>query len=277
MRMQQLQYFTAVARAGSFSQAAADLYMTQPPLSSAIAKLEKELGAQLLTRHSRGVSLTTAGEAVLRYAARVSQGEKELLETVNDLREGRAGNIVLGYSHILNIPFVTNILRELAVETPKLGVSLHETDPVFVVDSVIRGDHDVGLVATAATDDIRTMHQPLLAVTHLGEIPMVAALPPQLEWPSETIALADCDNFEVAVPSRSLREGLHAELAIAFLNAHLKPPVTRAVSNLIASFPLVAAGTAIAFVPANLQDFVRPGLVQFRKIYNGPRPLELSL
>lgn len=276
MRMQQLHYFTAVVRAGSFSQAAKDLYMTQPPLSSAIAKLEEQLGAQLLVRHSRGVSLTTAGEAVLRYAARVTQGEKELIQTVNDLQEGRAGNLIVGYSHILSVPFIAGILRELSRQSPKLGLTLHETDPVLVVDSVIQGDYDVGLVATAATDDIRTMHQPMLAVDRVGEIPMMAALPPQLKWPAGPVSLADLENFEVAVPSRSLRAGLHVELATAFLQADLKPPQTRAVSNLMAVLPMVASGVAIAFVPASFQDFVHPGLVQFRNVQDGPRALEIS-
>lgn len=274
--MQQLRYFTAVVRAGSFSQAAKDLYMTQPPLSSAIAKLEEELGAQLLVRHSRGVSLTSAGEAVLRYAARVTQGERELAQTVNDLQEGRAGNLIIGYTHILSIPFISSILSELSATSSKLSIALHETDPVFVVDSVVQGDFDVGLVATAATDDIRTMHQPALAVDRVGEIPLVAALPPQITWSAGPITLAALANFEVAVPSRSLRSGLHVELATAFLQENLPPPKTRSVANLMAVLPLVAAGIAIAFVPASFQKYIHPGVVEFRDLENGPRDLEIS-
>lgn len=276
MRMQQLHYFTAVVRAGSFSQAAKDLYMTQPPLSSAIAKLEETLGAKLLTRHSRGISLTVEGEAVLRYAARVSTGEAELLQTVRDLQEGRAGNLVIGYSHVLGLPYMSHILREFSAQAPDLGLTLHENDPVFVVDAVIKDEFDVGLVATAATDDIQTLHQPILAVERIGEIPLIAALPPHITWPAGPISLKELADLDVAVPARSLRSGLQVELATAYLQANLTPPKIRGVANLMATLPLVAAGMTMAFVPANFRAFTYPGIVEFRDIADGPRDLDVS-
>jgi DNA-binding transcriptional LysR family regulator len=66
----QLEYFLAVAAHGSFTGAAAALRIAQPSLSHAINAVEREVGAQLFHRVSHGVTLTAAGEALLRPAHR---------------------------------------------------------------------------------------------------------------------------------------------------------------------------------------------------------------
>ena len=65
MDFRQLEYFEAVVRAGSVSQAAKHLNMTQPPLSAAISRLEREAGVQLLIRSAQGVRPTSAGRYLL--------------------------------------------------------------------------------------------------------------------------------------------------------------------------------------------------------------------
>jgi DNA-binding transcriptional LysR family regulator len=65
-----LRAFAAVARAGSFSQAADALYVSQPAVSKQVAVLEAELGKHLLVRGSRGVTLTPAGRVLADYVLR---------------------------------------------------------------------------------------------------------------------------------------------------------------------------------------------------------------
>ena len=62
MELRQLRYFVAIAEEGSFSRAALRLHVSQPPLSTQIRSLETELGAPLLARTNRGVSLTASGQ-----------------------------------------------------------------------------------------------------------------------------------------------------------------------------------------------------------------------
>src|SRR5829696_5682612 len=68
MELRRLEYFAAVARHGSFTRAAEELWLTQSALSQQIRRLEAELGVALLRRTPRGAELTPAGEALLPRA-----------------------------------------------------------------------------------------------------------------------------------------------------------------------------------------------------------------
>ena len=68
MRLEQLTIILEVARVGSMSQAAKNLSLSQPSLSTAIASLEKELGLKLFNRSSRGITPTPSGQEVLDIA-----------------------------------------------------------------------------------------------------------------------------------------------------------------------------------------------------------------
>ncbi|OAB47530.1 LysR family transcriptional regulator [Paenibacillus antarcticus] len=79
--------FCKVAKSKSFSNAAKDLYMTQPAVSQAIMQLERELDTRLFTRTPRGVSLTNEGRLLFEYANSaihlIQVGEEKILEFKN--------------------------------------------------------------------------------------------------------------------------------------------------------------------------------------------------
>lgn len=68
MNLIQLRYFQAVCACGNLTQAAQQLHISQPSLSSAIQTLEKEFGVGLFVRQYRGVELTAEGEQLLKLS-----------------------------------------------------------------------------------------------------------------------------------------------------------------------------------------------------------------
>jgi len=82
-----LQYFWMVAREGSIAAATVRLGVTQPAVSSQIARLERSLGTKLFEKSGRGLALTPAGSTVYEYADEIFALGREMLETVE--RGGR--------------------------------------------------------------------------------------------------------------------------------------------------------------------------------------------
>lgn len=88
-----LRYFSVIAEEGSMRRAAERLWMTQPPLSRHMKHLEEMLGVTLFTRHSKGLTLTSQGQAVLRIVCPVLQSQDAAGKKLRALgqRVARAG------------------------------------------------------------------------------------------------------------------------------------------------------------------------------------------
>ena len=80
MELEQLRNFVAVARCGSFTKAAKQLYISHSTTSRSVSALEAELGLRLLERENRVLGLTPAGERLLREA-------EEILKAVDSLKD----------------------------------------------------------------------------------------------------------------------------------------------------------------------------------------------
>jgi len=79
LTLQQLKYVIEVARCRSISQAAQNLFISQPSLSNALKELEKEMGITIFSRTNKGIIITTEGSEFLGYARQVVE-QAELLE-----------------------------------------------------------------------------------------------------------------------------------------------------------------------------------------------------
>lgn len=84
MELEKLRIFCTAAERGSFTGAAAELYISHSTVSRAVAELERELGAELFRRARRGVEPTAAGQALLA-------GARALLADADALRENIRG------------------------------------------------------------------------------------------------------------------------------------------------------------------------------------------
>ena len=115
--------FLAVAREQSFTRAAAQMGVSQPALSKTVRELEQRLGVRLLTRTTRSVSTTEAGERLLQTISPHFDGIDAGLAALGELRDRPAGNLritsVEHASQTILVPALTKLLArfpEITVE-----------------------------------------------------------------------------------------------------------------------------------------------------------------
>jgi DNA-binding transcriptional LysR family regulator len=145
--IRQLRDFTALARAGSFTQASLELHVAQPALSYQIKRLEQELGVLLFDRQPRGVSLTTEGRELLERTNVTLHAYDALLETARRLRPDAAGVLRVGFMAQGPGELLPAILRSFKRSHPGVEVTLHQFgfDDCFM--GVTRGTTDVGFAS----------------------------------------------------------------------------------------------------------------------------------
>src|SRR5262245_48080340 len=120
MDLHHVRYFVAIAQSGSFTAAAEVAFVTQPTLSSAMAKLEGELGVPLFERSSRGVRLTEAGQ---RFLPRARAILKEMEIARADFKGGEkriSPRLRVGLLISLPMKRIAPVLRTLAKIEPSV-------------------------------------------------------------------------------------------------------------------------------------------------------------
>lgn len=141
--LRSLGYFVAVAEELNVGRAAARLHMSQPPLSRAIQRLEGELGVELFTRSTRGMTLTKAGHALLPEAREVLarvESLPSLLSQAADARTITIGTLADSLDHAGRA-----LIDEFRARHPGVEIRIVEgdlTDPAVGVD---RGLVDVAI------------------------------------------------------------------------------------------------------------------------------------
>jgi DNA-binding transcriptional LysR family regulator len=142
---QQLEYFRVVGRLQHVTRAAEELGMTQPALSRAIARLERELGVALLHRVGRSVRLTRYGEAFLRRVERaldeLAAGRRELA----DMTDSSAGTVALGFLRTLGVEYVPALIRRFTAAHPDVRFSFSENNGPALEQQPGRGEIDLAL------------------------------------------------------------------------------------------------------------------------------------
>jgi DNA-binding transcriptional LysR family regulator len=121
-----LRYFIAVAEELNFTRAADRLHMAQPPLSAAIRQLERDLGAQLLSRTTRHVALTDAGKAFLVGARRVLESLELAVDAAQRAAVGQLGTLRVAFGAASRFETLPAIGRAFRRSHPDVAVVTEE-------------------------------------------------------------------------------------------------------------------------------------------------------
>src|SRR5689334_13731948 len=124
MDTERLRAFVAVARTRNFSRAARRLGKTQPSISQAVARLERELGQPLFVREGRLSRLTPAGRLLLEHAERIFEEMDRAEARLQDLGALRAGELVVGASDTLAYHVLPPALAAFRARHPAVELRL---------------------------------------------------------------------------------------------------------------------------------------------------------
>lgn len=145
MNLLHLKYVIEIAKAGSITKAADNLFMGQPNLSKAIRELEESLSITIFRRTSKGVIPTEKGEQLIKYARSIIAQIEEMQELAGQkLTNRQSFNICIPRSSYIAEAFL-EFVRKLD-KRKEIQVSVKETDAVTAIDSVCQGDCNISVI-----------------------------------------------------------------------------------------------------------------------------------
>ena len=152
-----LRTFVAVAELRHFARAANACNVSQPAVSHQIAQLEAEVGAKLLNRAPRRVSLTVAGEVMLEEARRVLAAIDRARERMHEVTSGAVGRIRLGATATPGLYLLPPLLAEYRATHPTFDLQFQVASADEIAERVARNDLDMAVIAgRPPTTELRT-------------------------------------------------------------------------------------------------------------------------
>ena len=139
MNFKQLEYFSAVAEAGSISGASRELHVAQPPISRQLALLEDELGVTLFLRNNKGIVLTEAGRCIYQQSQQMFQSLRAMADSVRDISAGVRGYLKVGIIYS-NVQIATSLLKEYHKQFPQVELYVRMGSPGDLLEDLEQGE-----------------------------------------------------------------------------------------------------------------------------------------
>ena len=152
MTLRQLETLYAIMRAGSITAAARNLHVTQPAVSAVLKHAEQQLRMTLFERIGGRLHPTPEALALLPDLEEIFGRIDTVSRTMQELRDGRTGRLVLATSPTLVNAFLPQAIAALRAGTPKLNVVVHSLPTLMAIARVSRREADMGLVYAPVAD-----------------------------------------------------------------------------------------------------------------------------
>lgn len=253
MDLMRLQYFVAVAEAGSFSRAAAALHLSQPALSRQVLLLEEEVGQRLLERTGRGAQLTEAGVALLAHARGIFELADRARVDMQERQQSPRGRLTVGLPPRVAHVLTADLVERFHAQFPEAAITVVEGLSIRLREWLVAGRVDVAILFDPP-------HSPQLQQETLVREPLVLISVQPLP---KRIKLADVAQRKLVMPAgpNALRQ---------LLEDHTRPrglPL-----KLVAEVDSVQ--TVLSLVARGVADTVLP--LSATKAWSYPQPLQVA-
>jgi DNA-binding transcriptional LysR family regulator len=261
-------YFIAVAEELHFGRAAERLQMSQPPLSQAIAQLERQLGVTLLNRSTRSVTLTHVGQVCLEHCRRLVRSGEQAVSATQSAAHGDLGLLQIGAVASAFVRVLPRVFETFRTRHPLVDVQAQEID-----------SHEAGDLLLTRVLDVAVVRQqggpPGCVTTPLLRDQLVAALPttPGAAQPLNLAGLADSPWVWI---TRELSPDYHDQIVTACRSAGFSPQAKHFARSIATQLAMIGCGLGVGLVPSSLAGDEVAG-VQFRPLHRTAVLEDLSL
>jgi len=152
MDLHRLEVFCKVVELRSFTKAAEAVLLSQPTVSEHIRTLEGMLGEKLLDRLEREAFPTPAGQILYRYAQKMLRLREEAIQAIATYKGELSGRLVFGGSTIPGTYILPKIIGSFKARHPSIQVTLRIASTGEIVEALVRGDLEIGLVGSKWKD-----------------------------------------------------------------------------------------------------------------------------
>ncbi len=195
--LRELEYFVCVAREGGFTRAAEVLHITQPALSRKLRELEERMGVSLLSRSTRHVELTEAGQVVYEHCCRLLNESDEMEKSLETLRRGARGRVRIAYKSYAQSNCVMRLTACLHERYPNIEL---ETVRNYPLESLESEKADAAVIVFSQAKGMEGVETMIL-----GEAGLSAFIPVsrKLAESSEEVAMEEIRNDKFILPVRN--------------------------------------------------------------------------
>lgn len=242
MEFRKLEYFEAVARTGSFTKAAEELCVAQPTITTAVKRMEEELGVTLLVRDKRSVMLTCEGKIFLEKVVDIL-GRIE--DSVKEMQEMSAANdwiLNIGVTPI-NGAFVTPALyRDFMESYPMARLQVMELGSYGIMEALDADEIELGYMVLREEGEILKNYETF--IIKQGEMEVLVHKDHPLSR-YKTISIEDLAGVPlIYLPTHSyIRQKIDAE----FERCGLVPNILATPEQMVTTYNLVANHVGVSF------------------------------
>jgi len=154
----QLRAFAALARAGSFTLAAKELFLSQSAVSHSMKALETDVGCRLFDRVGKKVLLTQAGEALLHHTEKILQEMAAARAGLEQLGKWGVGRLRIGTSPTACQYVLPAVLREFKESFPKCRIAIEPGDTLEAIESVRNNRIDLAITLEPRNEEQFEFH-----------------------------------------------------------------------------------------------------------------------
>lgn len=199
MDLRLLEYFLAVAKTGNITKAAEQLHVTQPTISRQLMELEEQMGAPLMIRGKRQVTLTDAGVLFQQRAQEIIDLMDKTSRDIADQNDLVGGTVSIGCVESCVSRMLPEVLKEFSALHPKVGYELYSADGDDIREKLDRGELDFGIlvepVEAAKYDYLRLPYWETWGVLMRKDDPLAE---------KETIGKGDILSIPLILPRREI-------------------------------------------------------------------------